>query len=74
MNTDLPTLCLVLKPQGHDCTLMLDDVDVSRYVRGVDVRAHVGELTEVRVTLLAKVTIIGEAGRISFRKVGDDEV
>ena len=74
MNADVPTLCLVLQPHGHDCTLMLDDTDVSRHVRGVDIRAHVGELTEVRITLLAKVVIIGEAGRISFRKDGDDEV
>lgn len=70
-NLDLPTVCLVLQPHGLDCTLILGDHDVSSYVRGVDIHAHVGECTTVQITLLARVEVIGEAGRLTFRKDGE---
>jgi hypothetical protein len=68
-----PTLCLNIGATGMECTLLLDGVDVSNYVRGVDVHAHVGEVTEVSITLFANVEILGEAGRLIFRKEGNRE-
>ena len=67
------TLCLNMGATGIHCTLLMDGVDVSNYVRGVDVHAHVGEVTEVTITLLANVEILGEAGRLIFRKEGNRE-
>jgi hypothetical protein len=71
--TTRPTLCLNLGATGIHCTLLMDGMDISQYVRGVDVHAHVGDVTEVTITLLANVEILGEAGRLILRKDGTRE-
>lgn len=59
-----PTIALLLSPSGIDCRLLLDGVDVSRFVRGVEVLAAVNTLTTVRLTVLANVEVTGEAARV----------
>jgi hypothetical protein len=42
----------------------MDGVDISAAVRGIEIKAHATELTEVRLTLLANVEVLGEAARV----------
>jgi hypothetical protein len=62
-------LLIQLGKRTQDCRVEFDGKDISKLVVGVELRAFVGQaLTEVRITLLDEVVIMGEAGRVEFVK------
>ena len=59
---------LQLGKAGHECRLEIDGVEISKRVCGLDIEAHVGSLTLIRLTLLDDVVVMGEPGRWEFVK------
>jgi len=59
---------ITLEANGHDCRVELDGQDISKRLRGIELEAHVGSLTYVRLFLIDDVTIVGEAGKLEFHK------
>src|ERR1700752_1852539 len=49
---------------GIDTQVLIDGIDVSRYVRAVTVRASVHGLTAVHLDVIAGVEVMGEAGEV----------
>jgi hypothetical protein len=64
MSTELPTLSLTLAPNGIDCKVTIDGVNLSPYLTGIEVRAKVHEATRVTLEVLAGVHVEGQAGEI----------
>lgn len=60
-------VCIVLGKRAHDSRVFLAGVDVSSACRGLDVRAHVGEATQITLHLSARVEITGEVGELITR-------
>jgi hypothetical protein len=63
---------IVLGKLAHDSQVFLDGVEVSDACTGLELRAHVGELTQLTLHLMARVEIYGELGQLQFKKPGDE--
>jgi hypothetical protein len=60
-------VCIVLGKRASDSRVFLGGIEVSSACQGVDVRAHVGEVTQITLHLTARVEITGELGELITR-------
>jgi hypothetical protein len=58
------TVTLVLAQAGIDCVLLIDGIDVSRYITAAQVIARVGEPTRVLLEIASSVEVTGEAAEV----------
>lgn len=55
------TVAIVLARNAIDSRVLIDGVDITRSVVGVEVRAFVNELSKVTITLSCRAEITGDA-------------
>jgi hypothetical protein len=60
-------VCIVLGKLAQDSRVFLAGVDVSSACQGVDVRAHVGEVTRITLHLIGRVEMTGEIGELIIK-------
>lgn len=58
------TVAILLAPQSHGSRVLIDGMDITRNLRGVEVRAFVGELSTVTLTLSCRAEVTGEVGAV----------
>jgi hypothetical protein len=62
-------MLIQLARHPHECRVEWNGVDITPTLTSIDVRAHLGTaITTIVLTVIDDVAIIGEPGRLEFKK------
>ena len=61
-------IAIVLGELAMNSKVILDGIDISHYICGIEVRAMVNERTAITLHLIAGVELTGEAGQLLIEK------
>lgn len=67
----MSTIRILLRERAHKSQIWLDDVDISGHVRGFNITAEVGAISEITLTLSAPVELEGEVARVLLNRLDD---
>ena len=69
----MKTIAMVLSPRVADSQVLVDGVDVSSCVQGVEVSAWVGEPVQVTLHLVGRVELMADVDQVTYSHPGDQD-